>query len=629
MTSQLIGERVLPVLFRYRTAVVILLQLGLVVGAYIASFVLRLDLDFAEVPWGVVLKTLPLLIVLRMGSLAVFRLYKGLWQYVGIMDLLQILKATTVSTLAFAGLEIAIFGLEGFPRSVFFLDWMGNILLLSGIRVLVRLSRERYRPLQSADRSFRRLLIVGAGDTGAELSKQVLSSKAFRFKPVAFVDDNTTKIGTSIQGIPIAGPCKDIPRVVSEYNADMAVIAIPSATPSERRTLVEFCQSSGVPFKILPAMPDLLEGAVSISRIRDVDPADLLGRPPAKLDRAAIQSFITGKRVLVTGAAGSVGSELARQIAGLRPMLLLLIDRGENPLMFLEREIVASSPDLSLVAQVIDVTDQAQVRRLMEEHSPQVVFHAAAYKHVPLMERAAGEALKNNVGGTYVVAKCAQDAGTKMVVLVSTDKAVNPSSVMGATKRLAELLVQEMDSDRETRYVSVRFGNVLGSNASVVPIFKQQIAEGGPVTVTHPDVERYFMSISEAASLILQAGAVGKGGEIFFLDMGEPVRIVTLAETLITLSGFKPFEEIDIVFTNLRPGEKLSEELLLDGEEFEQTEYEKLRVLKGGRRGSGVVREVEEFLRVLPDLEFEDVKARLRSLIPEYHQTSSAAEIKG
>jgi FlaA1/EpsC-like NDP-sugar epimerase len=610
------------VLNRYRRVVTFLLQLTLVVVSYVASFGLCLDLDIDQVPTDLVLRTLPILITARLGSLALFHLYHGLWRYVSVVDLLQIIKATTLSSLVFAALEIPVFGLEEFPRSVFFIDWTGNVFLLSGVRIFVRLVRERFRPMRGGDGSLKRMLIVGAGDAGAALCRQALGSPTFGYTPVAFVDDDPHKVGTTILGVPVAGRCRDISRVVGRYQIDSAVIAIPSATSTQMRTLVELCSLADISYKVLPATSDILDGNVSISRIRDVDPVDLLGHPPARLDRTVIQNSIRGKRILVTGAAGSVGSELTRQIAGLQPDTLLLVDHAENTLFFLEAEIRAAFPDTLLVARIADVTDQPAIARLMSDHRPQTVFHAAAHKHVPLMELTPAEAVKNNAGGTYAMGKCAQDAGVNTFVLVSTDKAVKPSSVMGATKRLAELLLQEMNGYGPTRFVSVRFGNVLGSNASVVPIFKQQITNGGPVTVTHPDAQRYFMSVSEAASLILQAGAVGTGGETFVLDMGEPVRIVTLAETMITLSGLEPYEDVDILFTGLRPGEKLSEELHDDEEALKCTEYEKLLMMKN-HAPTGIVSRVEQLLDVLPTLEPGEVKSYLKRLVPEYLSSDS------
>lgn len=601
----------------YRKVVVLLLQLALVVVSYALSFFLRLDMDIGEVPTDLILKTLPLLVLLRLSTLVLFHLYQGLWRYVGMVDLVQIIKATTVSSLLFVGLEIAIFGLEGFPRSVFLIDWAGNIFLLGGIRLCVRMVRERFHPMRDRADPRQRMLIVGAGDAAASLCKQAQTSPTFGFKPVAFVDDDPRKTGNTILGVPVAGRCKDIARIAAEYRIDSAVIAIPSATSAQMRSLVEVCRRAELPFKVLPATSAILDGTVSINRIREVDPVDLLGRPPAKLDHSVIQGSIRGKRILITGAGGSVGSELTRQIVGLGPELLVLIDHAENSLFFLEAEIREQSPEVSVIARIADVTDQGGIARVMQEYRPHTVFHAAAHKHVPLMEHTPAEAVRNNVGGTYTVARCAQAAGVETFLMVSTDKAVNPTSVMGATKRLAEILMREMADSGSTRFVSVRFGNVLGSNGSVVPIFKQQITRGGPITVTHPDARRYFMSISEAAGLILQAAAVGTGSEIFVLDMGEPVRIVTLAETMISLSGLKPYEDVDIVFIGLRPGEKLSEDLHVEGETLRPTEYEKLLVLKA-EDTTGVLAVTEELLRVLPTLEPEEMKARLKDLVPEY-----------
>ena len=401
---------------------------------------------------------------------------------------------------------------------------------------------------------------------------------------------------------------------------------MPSGIPAEIRRVVDSCQQAGLQVKVLPATADILDGNVSFSRVRDIDPSDLLGRRPAKLDMVMIKDFISSKRVLVTGGAGSVGSELARHLASLEPERLVLVDHAENSLFFLESELSRTFPDASIVFQVDDITDQVAVRRLMDEHQPHLVLHAAAYKHVPLMERAPVQAVRNNVWGTYCVATSAVEAGVGKFVLVSTDKAVNPISVMGGAKRLAEMVVQEMNESHATRLISVRFGNVLDSAASVVPIFKRQIAEGGPVTVTHADARRYFMSIPEAAGLILQAAAAGSGGEILALDMGEPIGIVDLAEMVIRLSGLEPYDEMDIVFTGLRPGEKISEELSLLGQEFKPTPYEKLMVLEGDGRAFGILSEVDEFLSELTVLTPDQVRSRLQALATEYQPTPGVAQ---
>ncbi len=608
---------------RLRVAVILLTQILLVAVSYLFGFVLRLDLtlfdrNFDELPMGLIGKTLPILVLFRMTSLVGFRLHQRVWSYFGVADLLQIIKATTLSSLAFVFLMVVTFGFDEFPRSVIALDWAGNIVLLSGVSMVVRIIKEGLQDVGEKGKSASRLLIIGAGDAGATLCSEALSRRHFRFRPVAFVDDDARKTGTSILGVPVVGQSKDIADATKRYNVDMAVIAVPAATASQMRHLVDSCTQANLPFKVLPATVDILDGTVSFTRIREIDPVDLLGRPPSKLDRQLIREFIQNKRVLVTGAGGSVGSELARHLASLEPALLILMDHSENPQFFLEAELSNAFPQAPMVFPVDDVTDSIALHALMDKYKPELVFHAAAHKHVPLMERSPSQAVKNNVGSTYCVAKCAIDAGVENFVLVSTDKAANPTSVMGVTKRLSEILVQEMNRIGKTRFVSVRFGNVIGSNASVVPIFKQQIASGGPITVTHPEARRYFMSVSEATGLIMQAAATGQGRETFVLDMGEPISIVSLAETLIELSGLKPHEDIEIVYTGLRPGEKLLEELHTAADNFHPTGIEKLFVLTENDDMVPTLKEIEGFLQQIPHLQPEQVKAQLQALVPEY-----------
>jgi len=614
-------SKLVSVAVRYRTVLILLFQMGLITVSYLTAVAFRLDMGVGPVPTDALLLALPILIAVRMSTLALFHLHQGLWRYVGISDLVQIIKASTVGSLVFAVLAILLFDRHGFPLSIFLIDWAGNILLLGGVRLFVRLMRERFLSTANGTQLNRRLLIIGAGDAGAELCRQALNLRNFYYMPVAFLDDDPGKLGTSIFGVPIAGRCEDISAVVKRHSVDIAVIAIPSATHAQMVLLVQICDQAGIPFRILPNEPNFVDDTVNISRIREIDASDLLGRPAADLDTDAIREFIEGRRILVTGAAGSIGSELARRIAGFNPELLCLIDRAENPLMFLEIDIRTTFPDVFVVDQVGDVADPRGMARVMAKYNPDVVFHAAAHKHVHLMERTPGEAVKNNVGGTYVTAKCAQDAGVGIFVLVSTDKAVKPSSVMGATKRAAELVIQSLNQEGPTRFMSVRFGNVLGSNASVVPIFKQQIMAGGPVTVTDPDAERYFMSISEAAALILQAGSFGTGGEIFVLDMGEPIKILVLAETLIRLAGLKPYQDVDIVFTGLRSGEKLTEELHFDSEDLQLVGYDKLLVLRDAGEPSNSLVHIEDFLRSVSHMEDEEVRERLQELVPEYQPT--------
>ena len=604
---------------RTRWIVLVLIHIVLVAVSFWASFAVRLDFDIGRIPSDIFWQSLPVLLAVRLASLAGFRLFRGMWRYVAIPDLVQILKATMVSSIAFVILQIWLFGLVGFPRSVFLIDFAGNILLLSGIRLAVRILRERSMAGSYPEANGGRLLIIGAGDAGASLCSQAFSTTNFQYEPVAFADDDHSKIGQTIIGVPVAGRISEIASLVRRYDVDIAVIAIPSASSSRKRAIVEICREAGVECKILPATSDLVDGSVSISEIREVDIVDLLGRPQANLDIDLIRDSIRGKKVMVTGAAGSVGSELVRQIAALEPSLLVLVDRAENQLVYFEAEIKPFIlPGTDLIVRIVDVNDQPALLRLMKGCYPDTVFHAAAHKHVNLMEDAPSQAIANNVGGTLSVARCAIEVGTENFLLISTDKAVNPTSVMGATKRFAELVIRELNRTSSTKFIAVRFGNVLGSNASVVPIFRRQIENGGPVTVTDPDVERYFMSGSEAVGLILQASAFGDGGEVFILEMGEPIKIVTLAETLITLSGLTPGDDIEIVYTGLKSGEKLSEELSFSGEDVTDTGLDKLWVLNDAQSELGMVAKAERLLADLPELGEIAARNRIAEALPGY-----------
>ena len=614
---------------RARWIVLVLLHLILVTVSFWASFVVRLDFDIDRIPSDIFWQSLPLLLAVRLASLAGFRLFRGMWRYVAIPDLVQILKATMISSIAFVILQIWLFGLDGFPRSVFLIDFAGNIILLSGVRLTVRILRERSIAGAYPEATGRRLLIIGAGDAGASLCSQSFSTTNFQYEPVAFADDDRNKIGQTIIGVPVAGRISDIGSLVRRYDVDIAVIAMPSVSSSRKRSIVEICREAGVECKILPATSDLVDGTVSISEIREVDIVDLLGRPEADLNVDLIRDSIRGKKVMVTGAAGSVGSELVRQITALEPSLLILVDRAENQLVYFEAEIEPFVlPCTELFVRIVDVTDQPALLRLMKESYPDTVFHAAAHKHVNLMEDAPSQAIANNVGGTLSVARCAIEVGAENFLLISTDKAVNPTSVMGATKRFAELVIRELNKTSSTSFVAVRFGNVLGSNASVVPIFRRQIENGGPVTVTDPDVERYFMSGSEAVGLILQAAAVGDGGEVFILEMGDPIKIVTLAETLITLSGLTPGDDIEIVYTGLKPGEKLNEDLSFSGEEVTDTGLDKLWVLNDIQGEHGMVAKAEKLLADLPGLSEVAARNRMAKAVPGYRPVPTADPIE-
>ena len=610
---------------RTRWIVLVLIHLILVTVSFWASFAIRLDFDIDRIPSDIFWQSIPMLIAVRFASLAGFRLFRGMWRYVAIPDLVQIFKATLVGSIAFVILQIWLFGLVGFPRSVFLIDFAGNIFLLSGIRLAVRILRERSMVGSYSEAGGGRLLIIGAGDAGASLCSQAFTTTNFQYEPVVFADDDPSKIGQTIIGVPVAGRISEIASLVRRYDVDIAVIAIPSASSSRKRAIVEICREAGIECKILPATSDLVDGSVRISEIREVEILDLLGRPQANLNVDLIRDSIQDKKVMVTGAAGSVGSELVRQIAALRPRLLVLVDRAENQLVYFEAEIKPFMlPGTKLTVRIVDVNDQPALLRLMKESYPDTVFHAAAHKHVNLMEDAPSQAIANNVGGTLSAARCAIDVGAETFLLISTDKAVNPTSVMGATKRFAELVIREFNKTSETRFIAVRFGNVLGSNASVVPIFRRQIANGGPVTVTHPDVERYFMSGSEAVGLILQAAAIGEGGEVFILEMGDPIKIVTLAETLITLSGLTPGDDIEIVYTGLKPGEKLSEELSFSGEDVTDTGLDKLWVLNDIQSELGMVAKAERLLADLPELDEITARNRIGEVVSGYRPASAS-----
>jgi FlaA1/EpsC-like NDP-sugar epimerase len=466
----------------------------------------------------------------------------------------------------------AFFRLEGVPRSVPVLYGVLLIILLCGSRFAYRWFKDRRITLVGGKRA----LIVGAGQAGEMLVRDLLRNHSSAYIPVALVDDKPRRVGQDLHGIPVVGLCEAIPEVVEAKEIDIIILAVPSARTKQRQRLVGLCEQSGVPFRSVPQLDSLISGQVAINEFREVLIEDLLGRDPVKLDWSAIAAGLSNRTILVTGAGGSIGSELCRQIAQQGPGQLILLENSEFNLYSIEMELKQRYPSLQLCVFLGDVRDATSVGRLFENFRPSVVFHAAAYKHVPMLEGHVREAIGNNVLGTRIVAEAADEHGCKEFVLISTDKAVNPANIMGTTKRLAEIFCQNLNSRSATRFVTVRFGNVLGSAGSVVPLFRKQIAEGGPVTVTDREMERYFMTIPEACQLIMQASVIGEGGEIFVLDMGEPVKITYLAEQMIRLSGKEPGTDIEIIYTGLRPGEKLYEELFHDSEQLEPTNHEKI-----------------------------------------------------
>jgi FlaA1/EpsC-like NDP-sugar epimerase len=593
-----------------------------VLSIYIA-LLLRLDLDQSRISTSGLTTWVPVLVALRLISLVYFQAHTGLWRYVSMPDLIAIAKASTVSTIIFG--IIGFFFIEPFeiPRSVFFIEWGVYIFITGGLRVAVRVTRERIKDAGSERIPKRKVIVIGAGDAGAAFCAQLVSTPEFRLDPVAVLDDDPAKIGQSLIGVPVTGNIDNLKSVVEQYGADLVVMAIPAATTEQRARIIERCRQSKVEFRILPGTDELLEGNVSISKLRRVDVADLLGRPETHLDEAVLRQTFTKKTVLITGGAGTIGSELARRVIAFGPSKLILVDRAENPLVMLEYELRAKlreqgAEDIELVARIADVTDSVAIRNVMNGHGVDIVLHAAAHKHVYLMEDAPADAVINNVGGVLNVARAALECGASTFVLISTDKAVSPTSVMGATKRMAELAIRELGADESTHFAAVRFGNVLGSNGSVIPIFQQQIESGGPVTVTHPEAERYFMTAHEAAGLILTAASIGDNQEIYLLDMGAPVSIDSLARTMIELSGMVPDRDISIEYTGLKTGEKLTEILSSAEEELSATSNEKINLVRNTGLGVSNLAQIDEFIRSARNLTDDEVKQGIRRIVSDY-----------
>ena len=563
------------------------IDLSVLVGAFSLAYLLRFDFDLpaAELKRG--LYQLPYVLALQFAALLITGVYTFIWRYVGMAELKAFLKAALYSSIPLLLIRLALpveFQQWRVPRSIIIVDTLlafGGVL---GVRLMRRAvhewSQKRRRISEPTNGHRRPVLLIGAGRAGMIAAREILSIGDSDLQIKGFVDDDPAKQGSVIHGIKVLGTTYDLARLVQEMNVDHVIISLARASRRDFRRILDICEAIPVRVRVIPGIYEILQGKVKVSRIRDLQIEDLLGREPVQLEEHEMERFIPGKVVMVTGAGGSIGSELARQVALLRPEQLLLVERAEFALFDIDRELRKAHPDLHQVALVADVNDKARMHSIFAEYRPDVVFHAAAHKHVPMMEQNVGEAVKNNVLATRLLGELAGKFGTEAFVMISTDKAVRPTSVMGSTKRMAELVVQDLDRKYSTRYVAVRFGNVIGSAGSVIPIFREQILSGGPVTVTHPDMMRYFMTIPEAAQLVLQAGAMGEGGEIFILDMGEPVRILDLAKEAITLSGLRPFEDIEIVFTGSRPGEKLFEELEITEEQMSRTRHPKIFIGK-------------------------------------------------
>ncbi len=604
-------------LAKLRTPNLVLLHdLFLIPVAWLGAYWLRFNLE--PIPEPVLLqalKFLPLVVGIQGMTFYYFRLYRSLWRFASLPDLIQIAKAILVGSACIICAGFLYDRLQSIPRSVPFIYSALLPILIGTPRLIYRAWKDQVATMLTGKRT----LIVGAGRAGERLVRELLKAHNPEYRPVVLVDDDPKKKGREIRGIRVAGGCQKIPKLVAKYRIDVILIAIPSATDRQMRRIVEYCEQAEVPLLTLPSLKEsLFYRSVGIG-LREVSIEDLLGRKPAQLDWHAIHTHLCHKTVMVTGAGGSIGAELCRQLALLPIERLILFELCEYNLFRIEHDLRRSFPKLSIVPILANITDPTSVRQAMETHRPQIVFHAAAYKHVPLLETQIREAVHNNCLGTRIVAEAAIEAGVEEFVLISTDKAVNPCNVMGATKRAAEMICQSLDRVGTTRFITVRFGNVLDSAGSVVPLFREQIRQGGPITVTHPEISRYFMTIPEACQLIMQAAAIGKGGEIFVLDMGEPIKIRYLAEQMIRLSGKRPGIDIEIRYTGLRPGEKLSEELFYADENLVPTCHRKLLLAYSRPCDPRIIAKLlDQLSKACQAYDEEQLLLLLRTLVPEY-----------
>ena len=594
----------------------------MVVLAWLGAYWFRFNFSSIPPPYlESALNWLPLVVVLQGGVFVYVGLYRGDWRFASLPDLVRIIKAVVFGTVICMGLLFLLTRLEGIPRSIFPTYAVLLTLWLGGPRFFYRWFKDRRLYLGQA----KRVLIIGAGRAGEMLVRDLLRDASHELFPIGFVDDQRKKIGLEIQGIRVLGTCDRIPKLVKKEAVDLVLIALPSANSKQMRRVVEYCEQAEVSFRTLPRVGDLVAGHITIDTLRAVSIEDLLGRDPVTLDRENIRRYVTGKCVLVSGGGGSIGTGLAMQIAHTKPGCLIVVEQSEDNLYQAEKLLKSRFPALDLQCSLGDIGDAPVVEKLLGEFKPSVIFHAAAYKHVPMLEGQMREAVQNNILGTRVLAAAADRHGCECMVFISTDKAVNPANVMGATKRAAEIFCQNLDRRSSTRFITVRFGNVLGSAGSVVPLFQEQIKSGGPVTVTHPKITRYFMTIPEACQLILQSGTMGEGGEIFVLDMGEPIQIAYLAKQMIRLSGKVPGEDIEITYTGLRPGEKLYEELFHETEALQSTMHKKILLARHREVDWEGLNGILDHMQVAcANYDEPELERLLKVLVPEWQQTPAA-----
>ncbi|MBS4538837.1 polysaccharide biosynthesis protein [Clostridium sp. D2Q-11] len=610
-----------------RIAVLLFTDIILINMAFLVSFYLRFDTSVPQNILQLYIDNIIAITLIKILIFSLFGIYNSLWRYASIDELVQVISAVIVANTAV--LSYLYIRQIHFPRSIYLLVTILDIMYVGGVRFSYRFIRKIKNDLFNSRGKRKRIMVIGAGDAGALVIKEYKNHKELNSDPVVLIDDDRSKEGRKINGVPVKGQRYDIRSQVIKNNIDEIVIAIPSASKSEIKEVLEECKKTHCKVKTLPGMFELIDGKISIKQLREVEIEDLLGRDEVTLDTQEINNYIKGKIVLITGGGGSIGSELCRQIAKFAPKELIILDIYENNVYDLQNELKRKYKDINLKAIIASVRDEQKINSIMNRFKPNVVFHAAAHKHVPLMEDNPHEAVKNNVFGTFNVAKASDKYGIDKFVLISTDKAVNPTNIMGATKRLCEMIVQSIDKVSDTEFAAVRFGNVLGSNGSVIPLFKNQIAEGGPVTVTHKDVIRYFMTIPEASQLVLQAGAMARGGEVFVLDMGEPVRILDLARDLIILSGLEPEKDIPIEIVGLRPGEKLYEELLMNEEGLENTKHNKIFIGKPIFNDYKLlVKKLEELKQLMFCGSEEEIRQRMSNLVPTYKKPQDINKIR-
>ncbi len=610
--------------YKIRALSLLFFDIFLINASLILAYFLRLDDIFSNPIYTNFVNEIPKLVlivsVVKLGTFIAFKLYNSLWKYAGVYELSRIILASLVSNSFMLG--YVFLTRTPIPRSIFIITFFIDCFFISAIRFGYRLFRRYFRGDILLVKSTKRVMLIGAGDAGAALINEYNMHPELKSTPIAIIDDNQGKQNKKLSGVPILGTREDIVRIAEDKMIDEIVITMPSASPKTINEIYTICSNTKCKVKILPSLSQLIDETVSVQKIRDVNIEDLLGRDAIKLDNNEIGGLIKNNVVLVTGGGGSIGSELCRQIATFSPSRLIILDNYENNAYDIQNELLTNYPHIKLNTIIANVREKGRLENIFRTYRPDIVFHAAAHKHVPLMEANPTEAIKNNVFGTLNVVECADKYKAKRFVMISTDKAVNPTNIMGATKRVAEMIIQAFAKQSKTEFVAVRFGNVLGSNGSVIPLFKRQIEQGGPVTVTHPEIIRYFMTIPEAVQLVLQAGAMAEGGEIFVLDMGEPVKIYDLARNLIKLSGFEPDIDIKIEFTGLRPGEKLYEELLLAEEGVQATKNDKIFVAQPLHSDMAILMREIECLKEVMIKNTDEVIDYMKVIVPNYKQSS-------